>query len=86
MSLILTLTGRSSVLTANYFPPLDLSDDDYELGLTNFETYNTIPNVNVSNNKFYFDDNDEMISIPVGSYELHDIGAYLKAAILHKRR
>ncbi|EFN73383.1 hypothetical protein EAG_12508 [Camponotus floridanus] len=44
MSLILTLTGRSNVLTASYFPPLDLSDDDYELGLTNFETYNTIPN------------------------------------------
>ena len=58
MSLSLTLTGRSSVLTVNYFPPLDLSDDSYELGLANFETYNTIPNVNSTNNKFYFDDND----------------------------
>lgn len=86
MSLILTLTGRSNVLTASYFPPLDLSDDDYELGLTNFETYNTIPNVNSSNNKFYFDDNDETITIPIGSYELRDISAYLRAAILRKRR
>jgi len=42
--------------------------------------------VNSSNNKFYFDDNDETIAIPVGSYELRDIGAYLRAAILRKQR
>ena len=86
MSLSLTLTDRSSVLTVNYFPPLDLSDDSYELGLANFETYNTIPNVNSTNNKFYFDDNDELITIPEGSYELRDINAYLRAAIIRKRK
>ena len=86
MSLTLTLSGRSSVLAASYFPPLDLSDGDYELGLTNFETYNTIPNVNSTNNKFYFDDNDEIVAIPVGSYELNAINAYLRAAIRRKRR
>lgn len=86
MSLTLTLSGRSSILAASYFPPLDLNDDDYELGLTNFETYNTIPNVNSTNNKFYFDDNDEVIAIPVGSYELSAISAYLRAAIRRKRR
>jgi len=43
MSLILTLIGKSNVLTTTYFPAIDLrSDDDYELGLMNFETYNTI--------------------------------------------
>ncbi|KAM0731207.1 hypothetical protein ACS0PU_002267 [Formica fusca] len=86
MSLTLTLSGRSSVLAASYFPPLDLSDSDYELGLTNLETYNTIPNVNSTNNKFYFDDNDDIIAIPVGSYELSAISAYLRAAIHRKRR
>ncbi|KYN18618.1 hypothetical protein ALC57_09056 [Trachymyrmex cornetzi] len=55
MSLTLTLSGKSSLPTANYFPAIDLSDGDYELGLMIFETYHTIPNVNESNNKFYFD-------------------------------
>ncbi|KAL6417671.1 hypothetical protein ACFW04_014397 [Cataglyphis niger] len=64
---------------------LHLNDGDYELGLTTFETYNTIPNVNSANNKFYFDDNDEVIAIPVGSYELNAINAYLKAAIRRRR-
>jgi len=33
----------------------------------------TIPNVNSSNNKFYFDKDDKEIVISEGSYELHDI-------------
>lgn len=82
MSLTLTLSGKSSVLTADYFPPIDLSDGEYELGLTTFETYNTIPNVTSANNKFYFGDNDEEIVIPDGSYEMDAIGAYLKRAML----
>ncbi|KYM94617.1 hypothetical protein ALC62_14750 [Cyphomyrmex costatus] len=48
MSLTFTLTGKSSVLAVSYFPAVDLSDDDYELGLTDFETYYTLPNVNSS--------------------------------------
>ncbi|KYM82404.1 hypothetical protein ALC53_07192 [Atta colombica] len=35
---------------------------DYEL--TDFETYHTISNVNSSNNKFYFDEDDKEIVIP----------------------
>lgn len=80
MSLTLTLTGKSSILAVSYFPAVDLSDDDYELGLTDFETYYTIPNVNLSNNKFYYDNKE--IVIPEGSYELRDIHKYLKRAIL----
>ncbi|KYN02130.1 hypothetical protein ALC62_07062 [Cyphomyrmex costatus] len=56
-----------------------LSDDDYELGLTDFETYYTLANVNSTNNKFYFDNNE--IDIPEGSYELRDIERYLKREI-----
>lgn len=82
MSLTLTLTGKSSVLAVSYFPAIDLSDGDYELGLTDFETYYTIPNVNSSNNKFYFDNDDKKIMIPEGSYELPAIDEYLRHAIL----
>lgn len=85
MSMTFTLTGKSSTLAVNYFPTIDLSDGDYELGLTNFETYHTIPNVNATNNKFYFDDNDEEITIPEGSYELQAIHEFLKHAISRKR-
>ncbi|KYN02349.1 hypothetical protein ALC62_06833, partial [Cyphomyrmex costatus] len=83
MSLTFTLTGKSSVLAVSYFPAVDLSDGDYELGLTDFETYYTLPNVNSTNNKFYFD--NEEIVIPEGSYELRDIERYLKREILRSR-
>ncbi|KYN41471.1 hypothetical protein ALC56_04112 [Trachymyrmex septentrionalis] len=64
--LTLTLTGIISILTASYFPALDLSNDEYELGLTNFKTYNAIPNVTSANNKFCFDTDDKIITIPEG--------------------
>ncbi|KYM99240.1 hypothetical protein ALC62_10024, partial [Cyphomyrmex costatus] len=83
MSLTFTLTDKSSVLAVSYFPAVDLSDGDYELGLTDFETYYTLPNVNSTNNKFYFD--NEEIVIPEGSYELRDIERYLKREILRSR-
>ena len=84
MSLTLTLSGKSTVLAANYFSAIDLSDGDYELGLAIFETYRTIPNVNESNNKFYFAKDDAEITIPKGSYEVQDINEFLKRAILRK--
>jgi len=46
MSLILTLTGKSKVLVTTYFLVIDLNYNNCELGLMNFETYNTISNVN----------------------------------------
>ncbi|KYM95313.1 hypothetical protein ALC62_14043 [Cyphomyrmex costatus] len=55
---------------------------EYELGLTNFETYNTIPNVTSSNNKFHFDTDDKVITIPERSYELNAIEKYLRAALV----
>jgi len=77
MSLTFTLTGKSSILAVSYFPAVGLSDSDYELGLTDFETYYTISNVNSSNNKLYFDKDDKEIILE-GSYKLHDIDKYLK--------
>ena len=90
MSLTLTLNGKSTVLAANYFPAIDLNDGDYELGLAIFETYHTIPNVNESNNKFYFTKNDAEITISESSYEVRDNeflneNEFFKRAILRKR-
>ena|SRR5436309_2044307 len=83
MSLTFTLSGNSSVLSVNHFPAIDLNDDDYELGLANFETYHTMSNVNSLNNKFYFDKNDKKITIPEEMYELDAINEYLKRSLLY---
>lgn len=53
-SLTLTLSGKSSQLQANYFPAIDLSDGDYVCGLIDFQTFNSIPNIDESNNLFYY--------------------------------
>lgn len=53
-SLTLTLSGRSSILTANYFPPIELNDGEYVCGLIDLQTFNTIPNVDINNNCFHF--------------------------------
>ena len=42
------------MLTVTYFPPIELSDGQYELGLTDLETFHTIPNIDSSNDKFNF--------------------------------
>lgn len=53
-SLTLTLSGNSSSLVANYFPPIELDhNSNYVCCLVDFQTYNTIPNVTVMNNKFH---------------------------------
>jgi len=83
MSLTLTLSGKSTILAANYFPSIDLSDGDYDLAI--FQTYHTISNVNESNNKFYLAKEDAEITIPEGSYEVRDINEFLKRVILRKR-
>lgn len=75
-SFTLTLSGTSSVLEAQYFPPIELSPSkNYTLGLVELLTFNSIPNIDEGNNKFYVE--DQVIAIPTGSYEIEDIESYL---------
>lgn len=60
-SITLTLTGNSSRLQAQYFPSIDLSDGDYVCGLIDFQTFNSIPNVDETNNLFHFEENRTVI-------------------------
>ena len=65
-SLTLTLFGTSSVLEAHYFPTIELSTEkNYALGLVEFLTFKSIPNIDKSHNKFYV--GEKIINIPVGS-------------------
>lgn len=76
MSFTLSITGNSSTLITNHSPALQL-DGEYECGLLYISTFNSIPNIDHRNNKFYYG-NNEVIEIPEGSYELLDIEEYLK--------
>lgn len=78
MSLTFAFDGTQSVLSTNYFPPIELDvNSEYQIGLLSFETYNSIPNVDDTNNKFHYD-GDKVLEIPVGAYEFKDIAQYLR--------
>lgn len=80
MAYAFTLSGRSSELTSVIYPPIDFTEGTYEIGLLNLETFNSIPNITPSNNKFPFfvDDTRYEISFPTGTYELDDINTYIQ--------
>lgn len=83
-SLTLTVSGRSSILEAQYFPPIELSPNKtYVLGLIELLTFNSIPNIDESNNKFYLrgQKGDDIIVIPTGSYEIEDIENFLQTVL-----
>lgn len=80
MSFIFTLSDRQSVLSTNIHPPIELDPKKtYVLGFIAFFSYNSIPNVDSSNNKFHYE--DQVIEIPEGSYEVRDIERYLQLHI-----
>jgi len=77
MSLTLTLHSNSSLLSANFFPAIELNKhNEYALGLVHFQTYNSIPNVDKENNNLHY--GDSYISLSEGSYEISDINKYIK--------
>ena len=80
MAVTLTFSGTTSILTCEYFPPIELPNKyDYECGLVDFQTYNSIPNVDITNNLFHV--NDHIIEIPTGSYEIEDIISFIQKAL-----
>lgn len=75
-SITLTLSSNSSILSAQYNPPIELSPyKNYALGLVTLLTFNSIPNISEGNNKFYI--GNQVIALPTGSYEISEIEAYI---------
>lgn len=75
------LSGKGSVISCTVFPPYDVSDGEYEIGLADLATYNTIPNIETDkNDKFYYkyNNNEREITIEEGTYEIDDIYTNLK--------
>ena len=78
MSITIQVSGRSSILKADYYPPIELTGL-WEIALTNFSTYNSIANINEKNNIFYYD--DKQIILPPGAYEIEDIETFLQTQL-----
>lgn len=53
-SLTLTVTGNTPQLQTQFFPEIDLSDGEYVCGLIDFVSSYSIPNVDETNNLFYY--------------------------------
>lgn len=86
MSRTFTVSGKSPILHSTYLPPIELGNSSYECCLIDFQSYNSIPNVDNDNNLFHIGDN--IIKIPIGSYELQDIANYLETEYktIHENR
>ena len=82
-SFTLSLSGTSSTLQAQYFPPIELSPNkNYVLGLVELLSFNSIPNIDTGKNKFYV--GNEVIVLATGSYEIEDIESYLQEVLAPK--
>lgn len=79
-SFTISLSDYKSELFADFLPAIELDDSPYECALIYFKTYNSIPNVDGSNNLFHY--GDKTIEIPEGAYELSDIIRYLKKTMI----
>ncbi len=76
---MLCLSGKGSVISCDIFPPIPLPGQ-WEIGLVDFTTYNSIPNIEENvNNKFHF--GKEVITMPTGSYEIEDINNFIQSRI-----
>lgn len=78
MSRTFTLSGQSSVLYADFYPPIELDRSHrYGLGLIGFYSYNSIHNIDETNNVFAYRKKRktpvEVIRIPPGAYEIEEI-------------
>lgn len=79
ISKVFHIQDKKSEITVNIFPPLRVSKNAV-IGLTHFQVYNSIPNIDERNNEFtYFKDGKLYTNIlETGTYELSDIEFYIK--------
>lgn len=88
MSQTFTLSGRRSIISKDYFPPIQLERGvRYSLGLIGFFSSNNIPNVDTGRNKFFYTDDKGVkkeFTLPTGVYEISHIEKVLQKEIGEK--
>lgn len=74
ISATFTVSGKKSILSSRIFPPIE-TDETATMALIGFDTFNSIPNVNSSNNNVFYELSGTIRSskIPQGAYEIEDI-------------
>lgn len=86
MSHTFTISGYSSVLSADFYPPIELdSTANYGLGLLGFYSYNSIFNVDEKNNQFSYKTSSRadpiLHCLPPGAYEIDEIHTAMLRAL-----
>jgi hypothetical protein len=81
MSLI--LTGNKTDFEIKFSPSIMLDENsDYEIALLNLDTFYSVPNVDLDNNKFTYSKDAgttwKTLSIPQGSYEIKNIKDFVE--------
>ena len=81
-SLQIIVSGNKNIIFTEFVSPIELDrEEKYEIALINLETYYSFPNIDSTNNKFWYskepDEGEDRewnsITIPEGTYELRDI-------------
>lgn len=77
------LSGNSSSISCDFFPPIDVSDGLWEIGLVDLATYNSIPNIKEGvNNVFRFLRGMNLMNLPkVSSFTLAELDSHIKTAL-----
>lgn len=83
MTCTISITGQSSELSCNIFPPLEVSRNA-QLCFLSLQTNNSIPNIEHGSNTIAFRDlidRPDIITIPTGSYELNNLETTLQSLL-----
>lgn len=80
-SFTLSLSGNKSIISADYFPPIIL-DGSYEFGFVELQSFNSIPNIDETNNTFHY--GDDFVKLSTGSYEIDDLNKAIQSLIIEK--
>lgn len=92
MSRTFTLISDTSVLSANFYPPIELEKSkSYGVGLLGFYSYNSIFNIDERNNRVGFVSKNTkaqnavisryVVKIPPGAYEINEINMAIKRGL-----
>lgn len=83
MSRTISLSGTSSILKANFYPPIVLDEEkEYGIGLIDFHTFYSIPNVSESNNIIKIGKIN--LEIPIGSWEIDELESWINSQLQRK--
>lgn len=79
----LTLSSKTTDFTTWLQPPIRMENNqNYEAAFLSIQTYNSLPNITETNNKFTYSSDKgktwSVLTLPKGAYEFHEITAHIQ--------